>query len=156
MTAPSAPSVTASQVVATARGMLGTTWMHQARLPRTALDCAGLVICTARALGLVPAGWNIADYPRHPDGTLAGLCAAHMQPIHAIELGAVLVLAIERDPQHLGIVGDYAHGGWSLIHASSAAGRVVETRLLFARGAALRGIYRLPGVMPPAGVEGVC
>lgn len=155
MTEPIATTVTASQVVATARGMLGTTWMHQARLPGVAVDCAGLVICTARALGLVPTEWDIADYPRHPDGTLAGLCAAHMQPIDALELGAVLVLAIERDPQHLGIVGDYTHGGWSLIHASSAAGRVVETRLLFARGATLRGIYRLPGVMPQAGPEGV-
>lgn len=150
-----ASTVSADQVVATARGMRGTRWMHQGRRPGEALDCAGLVICTARALGLVPDGWDIADYPRQPDGSLANLCATHMEPIDALELGAVLVLAIERDPQHLGIVGDYAHGGWSLIHASSAAGRVVETRLMFARGATLRGIYRLPGVLPAASSEGV-
>lgn len=148
------PTIPAAQVVATARAMRETPWMHQGRKPGMALDCAGLVISVARALAVVPDGWDIADYPRQPDGTLASLCAAHMQPIGAIELGAVLVLAIERDPQHLGIVGDYVHGGWSLIHASSAAGRVVETRLLFARGATLRGVYRLPGVAPAPAAEG--
>jgi cell wall-associated NlpC family hydrolase len=136
----------ASAVVATARAMLGTPWMHQARLPGTALDCAGLVICTARALGLIPPGWEIADYPRSPDGTLCALCAAHMRPIAAPELGAVVLVGIERDPQHLGILGDYRHGGWSVIHASSAAGRVVETRLMWARNFSQAGLYRLPGV----------
>lgn len=95
---------------------------------------------------MVPADWDVADYPRLPDGSLAEQCLQHMQPVSAIELGAVLVLAIERDPQHLGIVGDYRHGGWSLIHASSSAGRVVETRLMFARSMRLLGVFRLPGV----------
>jgi cell wall-associated NlpC family hydrolase len=141
-------TATGAQVIAAARGMLGTPWMHQARLPGAALDCAGLVICTARALGLIPPSWEIADYPRSPDGTLAALCAAHMQLIGAPELGAVIVVAVERDPQHLGIVADYRHGGWSVIHASSHARRVVETRLMWASNFALRGIYRLPGVQP--------
>lgn len=145
-TAHTAPAVHAHQVVAAARGMLDTPWMHQGRRPGQALDCVGLVISTAQALGLVPSGWDVADYPRLPDGSLAGHCAQHMRPVHAIELGAVLVLAIERDPQHLGIVGDYRHGGWSLIHASSAAGRVVETRLMFTRSMRLLGVFRLPGV----------
>lgn len=142
----------ATAVVSTARAMLGTPWRHQARLPGVAIDCAGLLICTARTLGLVPPDWDINAYSRHPDGTLANLCAEHMQPIAAIELGAVLVIAIERDPQHIGIVGDYRHGGWSLIHASSQAQppSVVETRLMFARNLTLRGIYRLRGVACPA------
>lgn len=138
--------VRAADVVAAARAELGTPWMHQGRLPGVALDCAGLVIVTARRLGLVPNDWDLNGYARLPDGSLMARCAEHMQPIDQIELGAVLVLAVHRDPQHLGIVGDYRHGGWSLIHAASQAKRVIETRLMFAAGCELRGIYRLPGV----------
>ncbi len=139
---------TPADVVATARSMLDTPWMHQARLPGAGLDCAGLLICTARALELVAQDWDINAYTRHPDGTLADLCAEHMEQIVELELGAVLVVAIEQDPQHIGIVGDYRHGGWSLIHASSNSQppRVVETRLMFARNMTLRGVYRLRGV----------
>lgn len=138
--------VRAADVVAAARAEIGTRWMHQGRLPGVALDCAGLVIVTARRLGLVPDDLDINGYGRIPDGSLMGVCGQHMQPLDRIELGAVLVLAVHRDPQHLGIVGDYRHGGWSLIHAASQAGRVIETRLMFAAGCELRGIYRLPGV----------
>jgi cell wall-associated NlpC family hydrolase len=140
-------AVTAADVVAAARAEMGTPWMHQGRLPGVALDCAGLVIITARRLGLRPADWDINGYARTPDGSLMAQCARHMQPIGRLELGAVLVLAVHEDPQHLGIVGDYRHGGWSLIHAASRAERVIETRLMFARGCELRGIYRLPGVL---------
>jgi len=139
---------TGADVVAAARGELGTPWMHQARLPGVALDCAGLVIITAKRLRLVPAEWDITDYGRLPDGTLLATCDQHMQRIGVIELGAVLVLSITGQPQHMGIVGDYRHGGWSLVHAASNAcpGRVIETRLMFHRAQQLQAIYRLPGV----------
>ncbi len=81
-----------------------------------------------------------------PDGTLLNFCDQHMQRIQALELGAVLALVTETQPQHLGIVGDYRHGGWSVIHAATKPGRVIETRLMFAKNFLLRGIYRLPGV----------
>lgn len=61
--------------------------------------------------------------------------------------GDVLVVAIERDPQHMGIVGDYRHGGLSLIHAASTPGKVIETRLMFARNQIFCGAYALPGVV---------
>ena len=34
---------TSADVVTAARGQIGVPWMHQARLPGVALDCAGLV-----------------------------------------------------------------------------------------------------------------
>ncbi len=137
-----------ADVVAAARGELGTPWMHQARLPGVALDCVGLVIITARALGLVPADLDVTGYGRQPDGTLLQQAECHMQRISALDLGAVLVVSITGEPQHMGIVGDYRHGGWSLIHAASNArpGRVIETRLMFHRAQQLQAIYRLPGV----------
>jgi cell wall-associated NlpC family hydrolase len=139
---------TGADVVAAARAELGTPWMHQARLPGEALDCVGLVIVTARRLGLLPADWDVNGYGRHPDGTLLLQCDQHMQRIGAMELGAVVVVAITGEPQHMGIVGNYRHGGWSLIHAASNArpGRVIETRLMFHRAQQLQALYRLPGV----------
>lgn len=139
---------TGADVVAAARAELDTPWMHQARLPGVAVDCAGLVIVVAKRLGLVAGDWDIADYGRLPDGTLLQRCDEHMQRITSLELGAVLVVAITDQPQHLGIVGDYRHGGWSLIHAASNArpGRVIETRLMFHRSQKLQAAYRLPGV----------
>lgn len=138
--------MTGADVVAAARAHIGTKWVHQGRMPGAALDCAGLVIIVARDLALVPVEFDLGGYSRSPDGSMLRLCDAHMTRTGSLELGAVLVMQTDREPQHMGIVGDYRHGGWSLIHASSAAGRVVETRLMFARNQVLRGIYRLPGV----------
>ena len=138
--------MTGADVVTAARAHLGTPWVHQGRLPGVALDCAGLVILVARQLGLVPADFDLNGYSRSPDGSMSRVCEHHMTALQALELGAVLVMQTDAEPQHMGIVGDYRHGGWSLIHASSSAGRAVETRLMFARNQVLRGIYRLPGV----------
>ena len=138
--------MTGADVVAAARVHIGTPWVHQGRLPGSALDCAGMVIVVARSLGLVPPDFDLNGYTRAPDGSMGRLCDQHMTRIDALELGAVLVLQTDKEPQHMGIVGDYRHGGWSIIHASSSAGEVTETRLMFARNQVLRGIYRLPGV----------
>lgn len=135
-------------VAAWARTQLGVPWRHQGRLPGVALDCAGLVICAARALGLVPVTFDVNGYSRVPDGTMMRFCNEHMTPIGAPELGAVIVVATHNDPQHMGIVVPYRHGGWAIIHASNA-GRpehVSEARLMFCRNMALRGYFRLPGV----------
>jgi len=117
-------------------------------VPGLALDCAGLVIMVARSLGMVADDFDVNGYSRWPDGSMLDWCGRFMQRRDEIELGAVLVLATDHFPQHLGIVGDYAHGGWSLIHSTNAGhpARCIETRLMFARSMQLRGIYRLPGV----------
>lgn len=140
--------MTGADVVAEARRHIGTEWRHQGRLPGVALDCAGLVIVVARQLGVVPADFDVPGYSRNPDGSMLHWCDVHMTRIAALELGAVLVLQTDREPQHLGFVGDYRHGGHSIIHASSLTGDVTETRLMFARNLVLRGVYRLPGVEP--------
>ncbi len=140
--------VPAADVVAAARQHIGTPWQHQGRLPGVALDCAGLLIVVARELGLVPPDFDVNGYSRSPDGSMLDWCEANMRRIGEPELGAVLVLATSDEPQHLGIVGDYLHGGWSLIHANNSGDRprVIETRLMFARNMQFRGAYRLPGV----------
>lgn len=137
---------TGADVVTAARQHLGTRWMHQHRLPGVAMDCAGLVICVARQLGLVPPDFDISGYGRQPDGTLVPVCDRHMVRISALELGAVLVLRVPSQPQHLGIVGDYRGRGFTLIHACAVRGQVIEHRLLFNETVRLVGAYCLPGV----------
>lgn len=139
--------MTGAAVVACARTQIGVPWVHQGRMWGQALDCAGLVICVARDLGIVPADFDVTGYTRTPDGSMLPLLAEHLEPAAHLELGAVLCVATERDPQHLGIVGDYVHGGFSLIHATNAGSRrVVESRIMFVRNFKRRGVYRFPGV----------
>jgi cell wall-associated NlpC family hydrolase len=143
--------MTGADVVATARTHLGARWMHQARLPRVAMDCDGLVILVARELGLVAPDFDVQGYSRYPNGSMEGLCDTYMQRLppvqpQALELGAVLLLQPFDQPQHMGIVGDYRHGGPSLIHACAIRGKVIESRFMVARNMRLVAAYRLPGV----------
>lgn len=146
--------VTAGQVVAQARSWIGTPWCHQGRSRVLGVDCAGLVICVARALGLVAPDFDVSGYPRMPDGSLQRLCAELMQPIDALELGCVVLLAIDPQArgaaaaQHLALVGNYRSSGYSLIHAASVHGRVVEHRLMWSPTLRPLALYRLPGVTP--------
>jgi cell wall-associated NlpC family hydrolase len=144
--------VTRADVVRCAREYIGTPWVHQHRSRGVAIDCAGLVICVARDLGLVDADFDITGYGRTPDGTLLGACDGALQRIEreVLQPGDVLALSFTGDPQHLAIVGDYAHGGLSIIHARNtgqpASSRVVENRLMWARNLRFVAAYALPGV----------
>ena len=139
---------TGADIVMWARGQINVPWRHQARLPGVALDCAGLVICAARAHGLVAADFDVNGYSRMPDGSLMGWCDKFMTRLAQPEDGAVVVVATQRDPQHMGILTPYRHGGWAMVHASNAGlpARVTETRLMWSATMRLRGYYRLPGL----------
>ena len=139
--------MTRTDVVAEARTWLGVRWVHQHR-SREGIDCAGLIICVARDLGFLSSDFDLNGYSRMPDGTLLAVCDEHMNRIDKVSMqpGDVLVVATEHDPQHMGILGNYRHGGLSLIHAASKVGKVIETRLMFARNLKFRGAYALRGV----------
>jgi cell wall-associated NlpC family hydrolase len=122
-----------NHIVTKAREYLGTPWMHQGRVKHHGVDCVGLLVCVCRELGVVAPDWDVKGYSRIPDGkelmrhlheNLAYIERSDMVP------GSVVCVAFDKHPQHVGIVGDYIHGGLSLIHADSRAGRVVEHRLL--------------------------
>lgn len=139
---------TAADVVTAARAEIGTPWVHQGRLPGQALDCAGLIIVVARELGLVAPDFDVNGYSRSPDGTMTALLDSVCTRIDEPELGAVVCVRSGRLPQHVGIVGDYLHGGFSMIHCSNSAKppRVVEHRLVFLSTMRLVGVWRMPGV----------
>ncbi len=140
--------ITREQIVAEARSWLGTPWVHQHRTKGVAVDCAGLVIGVARALGVVPETFDVQGYGRQPDGTLLDVCDAHLQRVQRADLapGDVIVVAVERDPQHMGIVVPYRGDMLGIVHAASIARRVIEHRLLFGAGMFFRRAYRFPGV----------
>lgn len=125
-------TVTRADVVAEARSWIGTPYQHQHRVKGIAVDCVGLLVGVCRELGLVAPDWDVNAYPRKPDGvTLVASCHDLMDPVReeAVKPGHVLLLAFRREPQHLGILGDYLHGGFSLIHAhgsSDGHGKVEE------------------------------
>ena len=143
-------TVTRADVVAAARGWLDTPFHHQARLKGVGVDCAGLVIGVARELGLVAPDFDVSGYARQPDGvSLIGWCDQYMArvPQDQMQPGDVIVVAFDVDPQHLGILGDYRHGGLSIIQSLGVtARRVVETRLMFSSAMRYVAAYRLPGV----------
>lgn len=140
---------TPADVVAAARALLGTPFHHQGREPGVGLDCAGVPIVVARALGLVPPGFDVEPYPATPDGvSLRAYCDAHLQRWAWEEPGGV-VLVSWRDgpPQHLGIVAEHPAGGLSIIHADGARQKqVIETRLEWGRYMRRVACYRFRGV----------
>lgn len=146
-------AITRADVITVARTWIGTNYEHQHRVKGHAVDCVGLVIGVARELGLVAKDFDVEPYPRKPDGkTLLAQCARFMTPVpdEDVKPGHILVLEYRRDPQHMGILADYLHGGFSLIHAYGSLdgkGRVEEWNMAH-NLRAFRPIraFALPGV----------
>jgi cell wall-associated NlpC family hydrolase len=142
---------TRADIVRVARSYLGTPFHHLGRLPGVGLDCAGVLVCVCRELGLVSAGFDTPAYSPTPDGrTLLDGCAQYMTPIdrEAMQPGDAILVITDLHPQHLAILGDHAHGGLSIIHAAALArpARVIETRLLFSRAQRFVAAFALPGI----------
>lgn len=147
---------TRAEIVAEARQWRETPFQHQGRTRGVACDCGGLVGGVAVALGILPATWwaDVFDplhggYSRTPaHGTLQGICELFMVQIDAetIQPGDVVLMRFKVEPQHLGIVADYVHGGLSLIHALSTAGKVTEHRFAPEWRSRIVAAYSFPGV----------
>ena len=140
-----------ADVVAVARSLLRTPYHEQGRLPGVGIDCAGVPIVVACALGLVPAGFDFLGYSARPDGTLLAVCDRFMARSAGPEVGGVVVVASRREgePSHLGIVTPWLAdpSRLAMIHADNVrAKQVIETRLEFSAAMRLVQAYRLPGV----------
>lgn len=136
-----------ADVVAAARAYVGAPWRHQGRSPVSGVDCVGLAICVARDLGLVAREWDYNGYPRQADGSMLRVAMRTMRQYDGpLVPGLVVLFRISRQPQHLGILGEWVHGGLSLIHSDGRVGRVVETRFVQAVNMRVAGVYDLPGV----------
>lgn len=131
--------ITNDDIVAAARGWLGTRFHHQGRIKRTqahrgGVDCLGLLIGVARELNFrLPDGspaieLDQTDYTHYPDTAYlqAQLLRALVPiPMEGITPGNILLLRIDNAPQHLAIVSNM-HDGLGIIHAYAPARSVVE------------------------------
>lgn len=136
--------VTPVDVVTEARTYINTPYQHQGRTKGLGIDCAGLLECLARGFNLTD--FTLSNYDRLPDGVeLMRICDAHMDRvgIQDMQIGDVAVMKFERHPQHIGILADYIYGGFSLIHAHSISGKVVEHRLDSKWHARIVAVFRL-------------
>jgi cell wall-associated NlpC family hydrolase len=97
--------VTRSNVVAEARRWIDTPFHHQGRSP-AGVDCAGLAICIAQKLELIPVDYNWEAYGREPDGDrLLQEIEAFCTPIALVNFvpGDLLVFRIKTNPRHIAI-----------------------------------------------------
>jgi len=134
------------QFVMTARSFIGTPFRHQGRLPGTALDCGGLVMCAAAACGFLLE--DMHGYSATPSGGKF-IAAVEAQceriALEAVLPGDLMVFAFQREPQHVAIVTQTAP--LQIVHAWQEAGLVAENGLDEYWSRRLRGCYRLRGAV---------
>lgn len=130
--------------VAAARDMIGVRWKHQGR-SRRGIDCGGLLVWCIQTVDRIaydPKGYTRLPYRHSLEATLQQNMGNPLEP-GEIRYGDVAVFAWNSvDPNHCGIVGDYVHGGLSLIHAFAINGEVVESPIDVSMTSMLREVYR--------------
>lgn len=142
-------SITREQIVALARKRIGTPYQHQGRVNGLAFDCGGLPVDVGTALGFDVQ--DVTGYGRLPvPSRMRAALDANLDrvPRPAMQIGDVVWIRFEREPQHLAIVGDYPFGGFSLIHAYNGPGinKVVEHRLDATWLARIVAVWRYRGL----------
>lgn len=112
------------------RKLVGAPWVHQGRNPATGIDCIGVLVVTAKNLGLET--YDKTDYSREPVGNLlvseVGKYFDEIQIKDARE-GDVLILrtAGKREPTHIAILTK-GQREYNLVHSIqiSTVRRTVE------------------------------
>ena len=129
-------------VVEQARTWLETPFRHQGRVKGIGVDCAGLVICVSKELGLNP--FDTTNYSRYPDSTRMGrLLSEQLNPVEIKDMqpGDVVWIKVKGSPQHLAIITDKG-----IIHAHEIVGKCVETVLDAATKRLICGAFRIKGI----------
>ena len=99
-----------SDIVSEARTWIDTPYGHQGRRKGTRVDCVGLVIGVGRTFGLTE--FEHKAYTMSPDPVLMRrLCDENLNPLGTrsqveLKLGMVLLLKVDNEPQHMGIVSE--------------------------------------------------
>ena len=116
--------MTPDDIIQAARDLIGTPFVHQGRIPHVALDCAGLVVAVAQAVGAEYI--DQTGYSRSPSGGLLEAALEDQPGITRVPPterapGDVLLMRFAGDPQHLAILA-----GETLVHSWEAPGIVCE------------------------------
>ena len=135
--------MTRDEVIAAARGWLGTQFLHQGRT-RHGVDCIGLVLNVGWELGFLPRDYDVNGYERMPDGRLFQECDRLLDRIAAPRFGCIVAMKFAEEPQHIGFIGDHK-GHPTIIHALSPT-KVIEHRLLAPWPSRIVGCFDIPGI----------
>jgi cell wall-associated NlpC family hydrolase len=128
------------QIINAARSYLGCRYHHQGR-NRAGIDCAGLLVCVARDVGISTDGDQMG-YSRTPDGmSLKRVLDDFGTAVDTFQPGDFLLMRFDSQPQHIAIVTDKG-----IIHSYLSARRVVEHRLSEDWRARIVQAYAFPGV----------
>jgi len=145
-------TVTAADIAAAARALVGTPFVPKGRVAGVGTDCKGVMILATRACGI--AMHDDLDYAFPPDPESAALEAAtraHLTMRIRLGVGRVLgfspCLHGEKGVQHFAIQTSDAHPGCEarMVHCRSGRG-VREETIDRTWLQLLRATYRLPGV----------
>lgn len=145
------------ELIAAARAWLGTRFLHQHSDKQAGCDCIGFVRGVAKDSGLVPLEQlsllpqTMFAYLGRPDGVqLQQGCEQYLKEVALAQAqpGDVVLIKFGRHPQHMALLGDYVHGGLSMIHSlgPGGPGQVVEHRLDEAWRKRVVAAYAVPGV----------
>ena len=100
---------------------LDTPFIHQGRVKGAGIDCAGLIVCVLRDVGInVP---DVPAYSRMPHGVLQPILEQHCRKTSTPKPGDIYLFKVLHEPQHLAFATTYG-----MIHAWQPAKKVVHHR----------------------------
>jgi cell wall-associated NlpC family hydrolase len=131
--------VSAQALIAAARSYEGTRFHANARLPGVGLDCIGVIVCAALAVGLKPR--DLDAYPMRPNGQLRTQLDQQLLRVEHAAPGDVLLMRWREDvePHHVAL-----YAGATLIHAYATVRKCVEQPMVQAWWDCVMGVYRFP------------
>lgn len=135
-----APAARPDDIIREARGWIGTPFHHQGRAKGRGVDCAGLIVGVAQALGL--SSFDYKGYSREPlGGMLQKILDDHLDRVEDMQPGDVLLMKFLHEPQHLGFCA-----GETVIHSYEAVGKCIEHRLDERWLGRIVAVYRFRGI----------
>lgn len=119
-------------IAAAAQSLIRSPFIHQGRIPGEAIDCLGVVVCSAHACNFKLEDYK--TYARNPDSrVLLQKLEERMVSISVEDawIGDVLCFWVVREerPQHFGILSKEDESGRWMVHCPTDAGEVIEEHL---------------------------
>jgi cell wall-associated NlpC family hydrolase len=134
-----------SAIVDAARSLINTPYKHQGRIAQGELDCLGVVIVTAKIVGVVDRDFDFRHYTRSGNGLLQSELEKYCTELPEITEGAIALFNLDGQPNHCAVIS-HQLSVTSMIHAYENAGRVREHELIpFWRDKIVK-IYAFPKV----------